>query len=119
MTITLTIADDLANELRPYEGQLAEILKLGMREWQARGEAGYTGVSSVLEKLAALPDPQEVLDLRPAPQLIERLETLLAKSRTAAFSPAEQREWDQYEYLEHLVRLAKVRAQRKLRGSGP
>ena len=118
MSVTLTIADDLASELKPYEAQLAEILTLGMREWQARGESGYTGVSSVLEKLAALPDPEEVLALRPAPQLEQRLEELLEKNRNSGLSPSDQREWDQYEYVEHLVRLAKISAARKLQGAG-
>jgi hypothetical protein len=118
MSITFTIGDDLANQLKPYEDQLTEILKLGIREWQARGESGYTGVSSVLEKLAGLPDPEEVLALRPAPQLEQWLETLLEKNRTSGLSPSEQREWDQYEYVEHLVRLAKISAARKLKGVG-
>ncbi len=118
MPVTVTIADDLANELRPYEAQFAEILKLGIREWQARGEAGYTGVNSVLEKLAALPDPNEVLALRPAPPLQERLDALLEKSRISSLSPDDQREWEQFQYLEHLVRLAKISATRKLGGAG-
>jgi hypothetical protein len=67
MSTTLTIADDLANQLQPYAAQLSEILELGIHEWQARKEAGYNGMSSVLEKLAELPTPEEVLALRPAP----------------------------------------------------
>lgn len=118
MPVTLTIADDLASELKPYEDKLAEILKLGMREWQARGEAGYAGLSSVLETLAGLPDPEQVLALRPAPQFEERLEVLLEKNRTTGLSPTDQREWDQYEYVEHLVRLAKISAARKLKSTG-
>jgi len=119
MPLTLTIADDLASELKPYEDKLTEILKLGIREWQAREEPGYTGLSSVLETLAALPDPAEVLALRPAPQLEQRLEALLEKNRTKGWSPSDQREWDQYEYVEHLMRLAKISALRKLKGAGP
>jgi hypothetical protein len=46
MQTILTIADDLANQLQPYEDQLSEILKLGIHEWQARKEAGYNGISS-------------------------------------------------------------------------
>jgi hypothetical protein len=118
MPVTLTIADDLARELKPYEDKIAEILTLGMREWQARGESGYAGLSSVLETLAALPEPAEVLALRPARQFEQRLEALLEKHRTAGFSSSDQREWDQYEYVEHLVRLAKINAARKLKGTG-
>jgi hypothetical protein len=89
-----------------------------VREWQARGKQGYAGLSSVLEKLVGLPDPTEVLALRPTPELQERLESLLARSRDGELSPSDQREWNQYEYVEHLVRLAKLNAARKLKDAG-
>lgn len=114
MPLTLTIDDDLASQLSPYQAQLTEILELGIREWQARGEPGYSGVHNVLEKLAALPGPEEILALRPTAPMQERLEALLEKNRTTGWSPEEQREWGQYQYLEHLVRLAKASAARKL-----
>jgi hypothetical protein len=115
MPLTVTIPNDLADQLRPYESQLSEILELGIREWQARGETGYPGLNSVLEKLAALPAPEEILALRPVPALQERLESLLEKNRTTGLSPEDQREWDHYQYVEHLVRLAKANAARKLK----
>ena len=34
----------------------------------------------------------------------------LEKNREEGLSPAEEQEWQQYEYLEHLVRMAKARA---------
>jgi hypothetical protein len=118
MPMTLEIADDLASQLKPYEAELRQILELGIRERQARGEAGYSGLSIVLEKLASLPAPEEVLALRPAPPLQERIDALLEKNRTDGFSLADQREWDQYQYVEHLVRLAKASAMRKLKETG-
>ena len=114
MTVTLVIADDLANRLRPYEAQLSEILELGIREWRARGEMGYNGISAVMEKLAALPAPEEVLALRPAPPLQERIDALLEKNCAAGLSLEDRREWDLCQYVEHLVRLAKLNAVRKL-----
>ena len=59
---------------------------------------------------ARLPTPAEVLALRPSAALQARIETLLAKNRADGLDPAEQREWEGYEYLEHLVRLAKANA---------
>jgi hypothetical protein len=115
MSITVTIADDLAEQLKGYEANLPEILTLGVRELRARKETGYNGLNSILEKLASLPSPQEVLALRPTPQVQEHIEALLEKNRTHGLSPEEQREWDRYEYVEHLVRLAKINAARKLR----
>jgi hypothetical protein len=115
MPITVTITDDLAKKLQPYETQFPEILELGIREWCARSEAGYNGVNDVLETLAALPTPEEVLALRPTPPLQERLDALLEKNRAAGLSADDQREWDQYKFLEHLMRLAKANAVRKIK----
>jgi hypothetical protein len=117
MPTTVTIADELAKQLKPYEAQISQILQLGIREWQARREAGYNGMSAVLEKLASLPSPEEVLALRPAPPLQERIDLLLEKNRTTGLSVDDQREWDGYEYVEHLIRLAKANAARKLKES--
>ena len=115
MPLTVTIDDELADQLSPYQSEFSEILKLGIREWRARGEEGYAGVTDVLEKLASLPAPEEVLGLRPAPILQERLDTMLEKNRTTGWTADEKREWEQYQYVEHLVRLAKASAARKLK----
>jgi len=109
MDLTLTVPDELANRLRAVEDRLPEILELGLREWLSTSP-GYAGLGDVLETLARLPSPEEVLGLRPATHLQDRIEELLAKNRAEGLSAEEQREWDRYEYLEHLVRLAKVRA---------
>jgi hypothetical protein len=73
------------------------------------------GASDVLEFLAGLPSPEETLALRPTPALETRVKNLLEKSRTSELSPAEEEEWQRYEYIEHLVRLAKAKAALKLR----
>lgn len=39
---------------------------------------------------------------------------LIEKSRTGAMSAADEEDWERYEYLEHLVRIAKSAAQLKL-----
>lgn len=116
MPITLTIADELAQQLKPYETEFSQIVELGIRELRARTEIGYHSVRSVLETLATLPTPEVVLALRPSPALQERIDLLLEKNRTAGFSPEDQREWDQIESLEHFVRLAKASAHRRLNG---
>lgn len=115
MPTTVTINDELARRLQPYQAQFPEILELGIREWCARSEAGYNGVNDVLEKLAALPSPEEVLALRPTPPLQDRLDALLEKNSANGFSIEDQREWEQYQFLEHLVRLAKTHAARKIK----
>jgi hypothetical protein len=117
MEITLTVPDELATRLRAVEKELPQILELGIREWQARGEAGFSGMAAVLETLAALPTPEEVLALRPSAALQERIEDLLDKNGSGGLSPGEQQEWEQYRYVEHLVRLAKSRAALKLKSA--
>jgi hypothetical protein len=117
MEITLRVPDELAARLRAVENELPQVLELGIREWHARREAGFSGVAGVLETLASLPTPEEVLALRPSPALQERIEELLDKNQSGGLSPAEQREWEQYQYVEHLVRLAKARAALRLKSA--
>lgn len=114
--IILTVPEELATRLRPVRTELPEILELGIREWSARGN-GFVGLADLLEALASLPSPEEVLALRPSPALQERIESLLEKKRGETLSPEELREWEQYQYAEHLVRLAKARAALKLQGT--
>ena len=60
--------------------------------------------------------PEEVLGLRATRRLQSRVSELLEKNRTVGLAPSEEQELDQYEYLDHLVRVAKARAHQKLHG---
>ena len=113
-SITLSLSDDLASLVRGRQQQLPRILELGLREFDARGQTGFDGAADVLELLAGLPAPQEVLDLRPSPRLAARVAELIEKSRAGKMTPLEQEDWEKYEYLEHLVRMAKASARLKL-----
>lgn len=115
MEMTLTIPDELATRLRPVKDRLPQILELGLRELHST-PPNYEGLSDVLEALARLPAPEEVLAFRPSPALQSRVETLLEKNRAPGLSPDERREWEQYQYVEHLVRIAKAKAALKLAG---
>ncbi len=117
MEITLTVPDDLGTRLQPIRTDLPTILELGIREWNARGEPGFGGLTAILETLASLPAPEEVLALRPSAALQEQIEQLLEKGRGRTLSLEVQREWEQYQYAEHLVRIAKARAALKLQGA--
>ena len=109
MDLTLTIPDELATRLRAVEDRLPEIIELGLREFLS-APADYASLNDLLETLACLPSPEEVLALKPAPALQERIEQLLDKNRNDGLSGDERREWSRYEYIEHLIRLAKARA---------
>ena len=114
MEITFTLPEELVTRLQPMQPHLPQILELGMREWVAQQGSGFAGLADVMKTLATLPTPQEVLTLRPSAALQERLDDLLEKNQTGTWSAAERQEWEQYQYVEHLVRLAKANAALKL-----
>jgi hypothetical protein len=110
MKVTLDLPDDLAADLRQFEHEFVAIVAAGLREVKAPSGSQFHGLVQVLEKLAELPTPQEVLELRPSESLQARITELLDKNRGVGLSPAEAAEWQRYETVEHLVRIAKARA---------
>ena len=109
-TVTVNVPPELAQRLEKLSDRLPDILEMGLRQWQAAGQTGFQGAAEILELLATLPAPEEVLGLEPSAALQARVQTLLEKNRTEGLTAAEEAEWQQYEYLEHLVRLAKGQA---------
>jgi hypothetical protein len=105
--ITLDLPDDLVERLRAAADRLPRILELGLRELDASSQSGFSSTSDVLEFLAGLPSPEEILAFRPTPLLRDRVSELLEKNRTIGLAPDEEEDWQRYQYLEHLVRLAK------------
>ncbi len=115
--MTLKIPEELASRLRPLEDELPRILELGLREFQTAGQPGFAGLADVIERLADLPIPEEVLALGPSAALHARITGLLETNRAEGLTSDEEREWAHYEYLEHIVRLAKASAALKLRAA--
>ncbi len=116
-SVTIPIPDELAMQLESRTEELPAILQVGLREYDARRQLGYEGAAEILDVLASFPTPDDVLALRPSPALQERLSFLLEKNRETGLSVEEEQEWSQYERLEHLVRMAKLRAIEKQRSS--
>ena len=114
-SVNLEIPQDLATRIIPLENQLPRILELGLREFNAITQPGFKGAAEVLEFLASLPTPQEIIKLRPSKTLQDRISSLLERNRTSGLTPEENQEWEQYQYLEHLVRIAKAKALIKLK----
>jgi DNA-directed RNA polymerase sigma subunit (sigma70/sigma32) len=117
MQIQIEVSDELAQRLNPLQDQLPQILELGLREWSVDPQSGFSGLTEVLEFLANLPSPQEILALKPSETLQQQIADLLEKNRTIGLTPEEERIWQQYEYIEHLVRIAKARALLKLKAA--
>ncbi len=115
MLVTLDIPEELALQLNSFEDKVPQILKLGLRELTASGQGGFIGTAEVLEFLTQLPTPEEVIALRPSETLQAQISDLLEKNRTEGLTPDEEQIWEQYQYLEHLVRMAKAKALVKLK----
>lgn len=112
-TITIDLPDALARELRDDAGRVTEIVELGIREINAG--PGLSGPGDVMEFLAKLPSPEDILVLKPSPAYEARIRELVRKSKEDGLTNEEDAEWNRYEYAEHLVRMAKMHAYAKLR----
>ncbi len=113
-SITVSLPDDLASRIQAQPQRIPQILELGLRELNADSQFGFDGAADILELLAALPAPEEILKLRPSPRLAAWVSNMLEKSRNGLLTPSEEEDWERYEYLEHLVRTAKAAAHSKL-----
>jgi hypothetical protein len=114
MQILVEVPDELGLRLAPMHDQLPQILELGLRGLNANVQDGFSGLTDILEFLANLPSPQEILALKPSADLQAEVQQLIAKTKGEGLSASEEHLWQQYEYVEHLVRMAKARALLKL-----
>ena len=114
--MTIDVPDALAAELKAVQDQMGRIIELGLERFRDvdQDASRFASMSEVVDVLAQLPEPEEILALRPSKALQERISALIEKSRSTGLSEEEQAEWDRYERLEHVVRIAKARAAKKL-----
>jgi len=120
MKVTLTVPDNLASELHLQAmdaEELAQIFERALRRRNGAQLVEFDGLTDVLEALAELPTPEEVLAIRPSQELQQRIDALLEKNRAESLSPDEENWWEQYQYIEHLVRIAKAKAATKLKAT--
>lgn len=64
----------------------------------------------IIEFIAAGTTPAGVVSFRPSPTTKKRVAELIEQEKTSGLSSEEKSELDHYMQLEHLMRLAKVRA---------
>jgi hypothetical protein len=115
MQITLDIPEALLSRLNALDQSLPQVFELGLDELSARPQPGFTGFAEVLEFLANLPTPEEILALRPSETLQAQIDQLAEKHKAEALTSQEKQLWQQYEYLEHVVSMAKAKAYLKLK----
>lgn len=108
--ITLNIPDELARRLSMHEGDLARVIEAGLQQVTLEKGPMFDGFRDALESLASAKDASDILSLRPSAKLAGRIEELTAKRKSTSLTPAEEQEWNRYELLEHVIRLAKARA---------
>jgi len=116
VTLEVELPDLLAEDLPADRADLATIFALGLDRWQ-KAPPPYPWLGEVLEKLAQLPSPQEVLDWKLSPAAQARIDQLLEKNRESGLTEAERQEWHCFEQVEHAARLAKARARGRLKAA--
>ncbi|WP_036478699.1 hypothetical protein [Myxosarcina sp. GI1] len=115
MQITLDLSEELVFRLNSLEDKLPQVIELGLRELNASSKEGFNGIAEVLKFLATLPTPEEIIALRPSEALQNQISDLLKKHRDRNLTDAKVQIWEQYQYLEHLIRKAKAKAYLKLK----
>ena len=116
-TMVIDLPNELAQRLNPLREQLPQILERGLRKINSENPVQFAELADVFEFLAGLPSPAEIVAMRPSAELQQRISDLLEKNRLQGFSAAEEAEWQQIGYLEHLVRMAKAHAYKRLLNS--
>jgi hypothetical protein len=71
-------------------------------------------VDEILDFLAAGTTPESIANFRPSEQAQVRVRELIQRRSEAAITPAEDEELEEYLRLEHLMIMAKARAQIRL-----
>ena len=105
--ITIKVPATLADRLAEVQDRLPEILAHGMEELSPLPNEVYR---TILAFLASSPSPEEIATFRPAPGVQERVRTLLDKNRAGQLTPIEAAELEEYERIEHCMRMLKIRA---------
>lgn len=67
----------------------------------------------VIDFIASGTRPSNLINFRPSNAVKERVTDLIYREKTSGLSLDEKSELDHYMQLEHLMRLAKARAQRR------
>lgn len=70
----------------------------------------------LVDFIAAGSTPAELLKFQPSQETRERVHELIRKEKESGLLPEEASELDDYMKLEHLMRLAKARARKRVGG---
>ncbi len=114
MEITIAVPDELGQQLQRFQDRLPEVLERGLRELLAESSGEFQDENAIIELLISQPTPEQVLAIRPSPELQARVSELLYRKKRGELTQQEETELERYLVLEHLVRLAKAHAYKQL-----
>jgi hypothetical protein len=114
MQIVLDVPDSLGERLQAYRDRLPELLDRALQEISPTASVAFHDELQIIELLASQPSPEEILAIRPTLALQTRMSDLLAQNKAGQLSRQEEAELDRYLVMEHLVRLAKANAYKRL-----
>jgi hypothetical protein len=103
-TVTVEVPDELTARLNLVGARLPELLALSLEQPAVPARL----YRDILNFLASNPTPEQIVAFRPAPEIIERLKTLLAREASGEVSLAEKEELDEFEQIEHLMVMIKA-----------
>jgi hypothetical protein len=112
--IIVRVPDTLGQRLQRVRERLPEILERGLLEVLPEESREFQDENTIMELLASQPSPEQVLSIRPSPELQMRVKDLLRRNKEGKLSRREEAELERYLTLEHLVRLAKAHAYKQL-----
>jgi len=103
-TVTVEVPDELTARLNQIGERLPELLALSLEQPAIPAKL----YRDILSFLASDPSPEKILAFRPAPEIIERLKTLLACETAGEITQTEKEELEEFEQIEHLMVMIKA-----------
>ncbi len=112
--VTIPVSESLEKQIKRFRDRLPEALERGLRDIMAEQAGKYHDEAAIIEMLTSNPSPEKILAIQPSLELQERASYLLAKNKESTLSSHEEAELEHILTLEHLVRMAKVRAYKQV-----
>ena len=73
-----------------------------------------TATQEVIDFLASTPSPDQILAFKASPATQARVRYLLDANRTGTLTEQERTELDEFEHLDHIVSMLKIRVRERL-----
>ena len=115
MQVTIDIPDELARKLEPERDRVAEIIALGLKEfdWFEHEFQNCPLAEEMVSFLARRPGPEDIIAFRPAEASVARGHELLEKNRANSLTLDERREMESMARLNRFFMELKARVRRQ------